>query len=320
MYQLGDTSISARDLNRCLEAAEAYHRSHALGMGRGALAAAANNNLIRVKNSSGADRKAGEVLEFTGLVVDSSSLAAGAIWLNGDKPALRNGCGVLAQPVGSGAIGACYVAGACLALVNVTSTDHRYAAVKSDQYVLESGTAGEARILWKPSGTGPNRLCAVLLGTRVDRAYIHASTGNTTQSVSNGAWLQLYQPFAPSHAANVEVDTPYLKATVGGYYAWTFAGRVKAQSGDPGDEKYVSLEPYRLEEDRTTSHLLPGRGEARVRVFKDRDDNTIIPHGTLVAEVIALLAAGEYFGLKSASDATMTVYPGHLTMHLVGPP
>jgi hypothetical protein len=153
-------TFPAAEWNRHVDASDAYHRTKALGEGKDSSASAADTNIVNAKNTSGSDRRQGEILEFSGTPL--SSFQDGLIWLNGDSPALANGFGVLLQAAPDGKFQDSQVSGVCRALVNVTDTAHKYAKPVSGNAILQSATRGPVRILHKPSGTG-ERDCAVRL-------------------------------------------------------------------------------------------------------------------------------------------------------------
>src|SRR5262245_64963466 len=83
-----------------------------------------DTNRVTVKNSSGADRRRGEILEFTGSPL--TDFTSGELWLTGGAVTLASGFGVLLNPLPNNTFGTrdCQVAGPCLALVHINSTGH----------------------------------------------------------------------------------------------------------------------------------------------------------------------------------------------------
>jgi hypothetical protein len=177
-----DRTISAREFNRHVEAAD-YVLNHLLGGNptprtkpRG------ETNWVTIKNSSGANRRQGEILEFTGLAL--TDLTSRQLMLTGGSPTLANAFGVLNSPVANNEISPdCQVSGGCVGLVNVTDANHGYAVVQSATYVLQSADTGTVRIMWKPSGTG-EKTCALLIGVP---APFEVFRGITNASISKGA-------------------------------------------------------------------------------------------------------------------------------------
>jgi hypothetical protein len=147
-------------VNSVLESAEDFQRRR-LGDQKDTRGASHDGTRLKVKNSSGADRRRGELLEFTGFALNAAEIT-NTIWLTGGSPTLANGFGILVRPIPSNDIDDCQVAGACYALVNVTDANHKFANVSASTYVLQSAATGPVRILYKDSGTGEKE-CAVLL-------------------------------------------------------------------------------------------------------------------------------------------------------------
>ncbi len=153
-------SFPAAEWNRHVEASDAYHRTRSLEEPGSPISQRRESNVVNTKNSSGADRRKGEILEFTGSPL--TDFSDGLIWLIGDEPQLTNGFGVLLAAAPDGKFEECQVSGVCTALVNVTDVDHKFAQVSASTYVLQSAASGPVRILYKDSGTGEKE-CAVLL-------------------------------------------------------------------------------------------------------------------------------------------------------------
>jgi len=122
--------------------------------------------VVSVKNSSGAARREGDVIQLDASLL--TTLDAQHLWIDGVAPAAnlwRNFHGVFLQQTPNGSIDACQVAGVCRAYVNINDTAHQRCDLKAAQYVLESCHAGPWEILWQPSGTG-EKLCVVGIGPK----------------------------------------------------------------------------------------------------------------------------------------------------------
>lgn len=177
----GDDGFSAQEFNRHGEAAD-------IVLGRRSRPGAPlrleyDSNSLTVKNTSGADRRRGEILEFTGSPL--TSIAGGDLWLTGGAVTLANGFGVLQNPIPSNKFGNrdCQVSGTCFALVNVTNSGHKFAGPASGNHVLQSASSGPVRIIHKPGSTGELG-CAVLLGQQAAprRAFFTASAWDDADS------------------------------------------------------------------------------------------------------------------------------------------
>jgi len=168
---------TAVEFNRHVDASDYVHARFLLGDGRPRQPAARDTSYISVKNASGADRRQGEILEFTGL--ELTDLTHRQAMLTGNSPTLANGFGVLQSPLASGEFAPdCQVTGVSVALVNILDADDRYARPIASTYVLQSAGIGPVRIIWKPSGTG-EKTCAVhLLGVTGEILVKNDSGGN----------------------------------------------------------------------------------------------------------------------------------------------
>lgn len=115
---------------------------------------------IKIKNSSGADRVRGEVLDVGSMLL--TNLDRRAKWFDGDTPDGTSLFAVLLQPLLDGQIGEAQLLGVCMARVNVSNTSHTHAASANGSCVLASGTEGAAQILYHTGSTGVQN-CFVLL-------------------------------------------------------------------------------------------------------------------------------------------------------------
>lgn len=76
--------------------------------------------------------------------------------------------GVTREPIPDGRIGRVAVGGVCVANVEVTNTEHRYAKpAAGDTTRLHSAAGGPIRLLWIASGVGSTRRCVVTVGDQV---------------------------------------------------------------------------------------------------------------------------------------------------------
>lgn len=119
-----------------------------------ALPAPIPTDVIKVKNVSGANRSAGNVLEIgTHLWTDVDRRNLG---FNADMVSHvvgRSYC-VLPRPIPAGEIDDANICGICVAKVNIVSTSHRYAFVEVSSSVLKSGFAGQFKLLGPVTATG----------------------------------------------------------------------------------------------------------------------------------------------------------------------
>jgi len=109
-------------------------------------------DLLRLKNSSGAVRKKGEILKIQGKVIETVNDES--IWLDGIAVTADCRFGILSTPAETSEVVTAQVSGVCMAVVNVTDATHTFASAADADYVLQSGTSGPLEILFAPSGTG----------------------------------------------------------------------------------------------------------------------------------------------------------------------
>jgi hypothetical protein len=138
---------------------------------------------VRVKNSSGASRALGSVLQLDDKLVTTLGRYSQA--LDGIEPdtqgALHVAVALHQHP--TDAILPCQAQGVCVARVNVVHTADRCCYVENGSYVLKGCAIGHHRILNVPQGTG-EQLCLVGLGTGVlscfglaDAAIVSGASG-----------------------------------------------------------------------------------------------------------------------------------------------
>lgn len=121
---------------------------------RRALPVAIPTDVIKVKNITGADRSAGQVLELGTLVL--TTLERRNIWFNADTPSHtvgRSYC-ILPRPIPANEIDDAHISGVCVAKVNIIATTDRYAFVETSSNVLKSGKTGQFKLLGPVTATG----------------------------------------------------------------------------------------------------------------------------------------------------------------------
>jgi len=115
-----------------------------------------SNNVLSLRNDSGGDLLAGACLEIGDpLLTDTDP---DNVWHEGLTPTPDENLSIAIalDAVPDGEIGdrLFLVSGFCYAPINVTSEAHTFADPSSGTTVLQSGTSGRAKIVWKESGTG----------------------------------------------------------------------------------------------------------------------------------------------------------------------
>lgn len=209
-----DDRIPFTQWQRHDEASEAYFRTKARGDSAGIRGGRGDSNIIKVKNGSGAARRRGDILEFTGYeLTDPSSLDdLPMAWLTGGSPTLVNGFGVLLRATPDGELDSCQVAGVCGAYVNVTDADHRYAVVAASTYVLQSAAIGPVKILYKPSGTGELVAFVNLIGM-VGEILVKNDTGSPIAVNSSGTF-KIFSGTVGSESDTGQTISAYNKSSV----------------------------------------------------------------------------------------------------------
>ena len=220
--------ITADFLNR-LEHSAGIVQAQELGGPTPPLRLQYDSNLVTVKNSSGADRRRGEIVGFTG----ASPLTNPAEpWLTGGSPLVGKMFGVLLNPIRSNAFGNrdCQIDGGCFALVTINDTNHTFAYPKSGTYVLESAPVGPVRILYKPSGTG-EKTCFVQLNTPMPMHAL-ASLGTTLNAYTTNLTSP---PGGGMPSATGSLYTPQL----------TGGGVVMAGANELANQTYYNPTPFK---------------------------------------------------------------------------
>lgn len=143
--------------NNMVDAGNAYALSKLDSQG-GPPTRARATDIIKIKNTSGAARRAGEVLKIEGKALDT--ITAEHIWLLGIEPTDDCYFGILRKPVANDGIEQLQVSGACLALIDIQSVGHTKANAIAASYVLESSEEGPLEILYAPESTG-EQTCVV---------------------------------------------------------------------------------------------------------------------------------------------------------------
>src|SRR5687768_7432471 len=92
----GDTSISAHEFNRHVDAADIV-LGQSLGTPHTPLRLDYDTNRATVKNASGADRRRGEIVGLGGSPL--SDFGQGELWVSGVAPAADKRFGVLLDPI-----------------------------------------------------------------------------------------------------------------------------------------------------------------------------------------------------------------------------
>ena len=196
-------NLKAAEFNRHVDAAEWYHRNKALGEGGGPQGLAVSTDIIKVKNGSGGNLARGSVVGIGDrLITDLDPLA---LWYDYAAPDPEQPWAILRRAAPAGAIEEAQLSGVCIARVNVSDIDHRYARVVSGPNVLDSAGSGPVRLVQPATSTGEQELVVhlhyeprvelveLLSLTKVDDFYpgkiLHYDPQTNTYSDGPSVWL-----------------------------------------------------------------------------------------------------------------------------------
>lgn len=172
--------------NNIKAAGDHYARTRRLGEGIEREAVHLPTDLVKVRNDSGADRAAGDVLELTDFILDD--VTQEYLWFAGEEPAIGGvRFGVLRRALPEDEIGEMHLSGVCVAKVDVGNVNHPRARVVPGSHVLVSGYGGPFKLLYSPD-TG-EQLCPVAFAqgngnyvAKTDGSGITAISGDTPGS------------------------------------------------------------------------------------------------------------------------------------------
>lgn len=172
---------SARQWNEAVEAGEHYAKTQRLGGDSGKRWSEQDAGRIRIKNSSGADRRRGDVLEIGTYLLDD--LTNDYPWYDGDLHAGADGSlsAILLEPIPEDAIGEAIIAGAAVAYVDIQVANDKWCRPHASTATLKSGPEGCFRLLKSSSSTG-EQLCLVAMTHR----HAVRKKGKPTGSISAG--------------------------------------------------------------------------------------------------------------------------------------
>src|SRR5262245_47417364 len=133
---------SARNQNRVMEAVSFYQEQQRLGRGGGHMPAAIPTDIVKFRNDSCGDRRAGEILRVCEFLL--AEVTRPHLWLSAAAPDGQGCIGVLLRPLPIEGIDEAQVAGAVAALINVSSLSHTRATVSPGSVVLVSTSNADA--------------------------------------------------------------------------------------------------------------------------------------------------------------------------------
>lgn len=164
------------------------------GIPRQTILTPTDTNLVKILNSSGAARSAGEILELNGFPSGMTAIDPAIITLNSAAsitPGIAKQYVVLLEAVPNAGYGYAQIAGIVRATVNITNSAHRCATVTSSNFKLQSAAFGPVELVYQPSGTSSTAACLVRLPTRWSTTRYKGlmqgalSSGDASKTVDN---------------------------------------------------------------------------------------------------------------------------------------
>ena len=147
--------IPAESWNDALDAGKDWGERRVLGEGdRPHVPLPIETDLVNLKNSSGASLPSGSVLQVDAAIL--TTIDRQHLWLDGLEPAPdgTESIAICTRPHPADHIQQCQVSGVCLALVNVTHIQHKWADIDPGTTVLQSHWHGRCEILWREGSEG----------------------------------------------------------------------------------------------------------------------------------------------------------------------
>ena len=103
-------------------------------------------DIVKVKNSTGADLTNGEIICLDDFLLDA--LSRDSLWFDGKTPTSAElPYGVLLEPIPNGLIGRVQVSGVCVAKIDQIYASHPFAHIKVGEKQLQTDWHGQAEIL-----------------------------------------------------------------------------------------------------------------------------------------------------------------------------
>lgn len=196
-------------------------------------------DILRLKNSSGADRRQGEILKISGKVLEV--VTDEHIWLGG--VAITDGCrfGILKNPLLIDEVDAAQVSGVCMAKVNVTDVSHTFAVAVAGEYVLQSASSGPVELLYAPAEVAEAE-CVVRFagGAGGGGSIMHFTIDDV--DCDTGEWI-----VTPTHYTDGCDPPPGADPYTGEYCVTPFCGSPFTDEELVGSGKGVAAYTYNLE-------------------------------------------------------------------------
>ena len=122
-------------------------------------------DVVQVRNDTGADRRAGDVVGLgAGLL---TTWNADALWFKGETPAATHtAVGVLLDPLPDGKIGRAQISGVCLAYVNFAAAADMGCVPQIGNHVLQSEAARVLYAVVTPPASTGEQLVPILMSVQ----------------------------------------------------------------------------------------------------------------------------------------------------------
>lgn len=181
--QVGQGWFSARTWNRFVDVLNWWERN---GYGGSPIhtVPAAHTDVIQVRNDTGANRRAGDVVGIGAKLL--TDLTADNLWFKGETHALTHSTlGVLIDTIPEDEIGRCQLSGVCLAYVNFAATTDKWIKPSYGNHVFasNSGGGGLGRVITAPTSTS-EQLVAVL----IDQSMPTLRWGQTAEAIDGATY------------------------------------------------------------------------------------------------------------------------------------
>ncbi len=213
----------AAELNAFVDSSEDYQRRRQLSQGGNGSRLRTQTDIVKVKNTTGEARRKGEILEVFDVLAE---LTDEHIMFSGILPTGAESFGVLKRDVPNTQFVEMQMSGICIAKVNVTDIDHRWANYASQDPVLQSKANGPHELIYTPGELGEQD-CVVRLGNEAGIDMVirfeitDASLGTATvlvHSLPDGLSVEdlpAYGDLSPSAIEVCDPDLCFLNEPVG---------------------------------------------------------------------------------------------------------
>lgn len=199
----------AEFINATIDAVDAHKRS-VLGRPVDVIRGQRQTDLVNVKNGTGEDLLPGNVVQLGAYAFDEFDRRN--IWFEADTPTDETKFAILAQPVKSGKRGWAHVSGACIALVDISDTDHTRATPVDSETVMESDDTGPVLFLSEITETGEQEVVVLIdygPGVPIYSFTLTEDMGATTTKQASANISKIDGNSTSSHESDKTVYDPW---------------------------------------------------------------------------------------------------------------